>query len=83
MEDCKDWEWLDMKELDPLQFMGYVAEAFKQATGHHLKGLKGYTEWIQAKGYYHWKVAQLKQLKHFPHFKGLPVPPGPLVQPSQ
>ena len=46
MENCKDKEWLDIKELDPLQFMGYVAEVFKQVTGHHLKELSSHTGWI-------------------------------------
>ena len=46
MEDHKDNEWLDIKELDPLQFMGHVAKIFKCATGHHLKGLGEHTGWI-------------------------------------
>ena len=82
MELCKDKEWLAIKELEPLQFMGYVAEVSEQVTGHHLEDLSSYTGWIRAGGYYHWKVARMNQLKHCPHFKGIPVPKGPMAQPS-
>ena len=74
MEDHKDSKWLDIKELDPLKYMSYVARVFRQTTGHRLKGLGEHTDWIRAKGYYHWKVAELKQLKHCPHLRGLHVP---------
>ena len=74
MEDHRDGEWLDIKELNPVHFMGYVAKKFQQTTGHHLKGLDKHTGWIRANGYYHWKVAELGQLKHCPHLQGLPVP---------
>ena len=74
MEARKDTEWLDIKEPNPVRFMAYVPKRFKQVTSHSLKGLSEYTDWIQAKGYYHWKVVELKQLKHCPHLKGLPVP---------
>ena len=67
MDDCKDSEGLDIKELTPLQYMPYVARCFQETTGHHLKGLSKHTGWIRAKGYYHWKVADLNQLKHCPH----------------
>ena len=53
MELRKDEEWLAIKELEPLQFMGYVAEVFEQVTGHHLEELSSYTGWIRAGGYYH------------------------------
>ena len=46
MEDCKDSKWLDIRELNPLQFMNYVAKTFKQATDHCLKGLSKHTGWI-------------------------------------
>ena len=83
IDDCKDSEWLDIKELTPLQYMPYVARCFQETTGHHLKGLSKHTGWIRAKGYYHWKVADLNQLKHCPHLRGLPVPPGPMACPSE
>ena len=82
MEECKEGEWLDIKELTPLHYMLYVARCFEEATGHHLSGLSKHTRWIRAKGYYHWKVSELKQLILCPHLKGLPVPDGPMTHPS-
>ena len=83
MDDRKDSEWLDIKELTLLQFMPYVARCFQEVTGHHLRGLSQHTRWIRARGYYHWKVADLNQLKHCPHLQGLPVPSGPMMWPSE
>ena len=83
MDDCKDSEWLDIKELTPLQYTPYVARCFQEITGHHLKGLGKHTGWIRARGYYHWKIAKLNQLEHCPHLRGLPVPPGPMAHPSE
>ena len=82
MEECKDCEWLDIKELAPLCYMHYVAKCFLNTTGHNLKGLGLHTKWIRAQSYYHWKVAELHQLQHCPHLRGLPVPPGPMEHPS-
>ena len=82
MELCKDKEWLAIKELEPLKFIGYMAEVFQQVTGHHLDELSDYTGWIRAGGYYHWRVARLKQLQHCPHLNGIPVPKGPMAQTS-
>ena len=76
-------QWLDIKELAPLQYMPYVARCFEETTGHHLKGLGLHTKWIRARSYYHWKVAELNQLQHCPHLRGLPVPPGPMKHPSE
>ena len=61
----------------------YVARYFQETTGHHLQGLGQHTRWIRARSYYHWKVAELDQLKHCPHLQGLPVPPGPMEHPSE
>ena len=83
MDDCKDSEWLDIKELTPLQFMPYVARCFQEVTSHHLRCLSQHTRWIRARGYYHWKVADLNQLNYCPHLQGLPVPSGPMVHPSE
>ena len=83
MDDHKDSEWLDIKELTPLQYMPYVARCFQETTGHYLKGLNKHTRWIRARSYYHWKVAELSQLKHCPHLQGLPVPLGPMECPSE
>ena len=67
MDECKDSEWLDIKELAPLRYMPYVARCFQETTGHHLQGLGLHTRWIRARSYYHWKVAELNQLQHCPH----------------
>ena len=82
MEECKDREWLDIKELVPLHYMNYVAKCFLDTTGHNLKGLGLHTKWIRPRSYYHWKVTKLKQLQHCPHLQGLPVPLGPMEHPS-
>ena len=63
--------------------MPYVARCFQETTGHHLRGLGQHTRWIRARSYYHWKVAELDQLKHCPHLQGLPVPLGPMEHPSE
>ena len=83
MEEHKDCEWLDIKELAPLQYMHYVAKCFLDTTGHNLKGLGLHTKWIRVQSYYHWKVAELNQLQHCPHLWELPVPPGPMEHPSE
>ena len=82
MEEHRDCEWLDIKELVPLCYMCYVAKCFLDTTGHKLKGLSIHTKWIWAQSYYHWKVAKRKQLQHCPHLQGLPVPPGSMECPS-
>ena len=83
MDECKDSEWLDIKELAPLRYMPYVARCFQETTSHHLQGLGLHTRWIRARSYYHWKVAELNQLQHCPHLQGLPVPSGPMEHPSE
>ena len=72
-------EWVDIKELTPLQFMPYVQRCFQTTTGIHLRDLDWLVEWICASGYYHWKVANLGQLHLCPHLRGQKVPKGPLV----
>ena len=47
-------EWVDIKELTPLQFMPYVQRWFQTTTGIHLRDLDRLVEWIRASGYYHW-----------------------------
>ena len=81
MHTAKD-EWVDIKELTPLQFMPYVQRWFQTTTGIHLRDLDRLVEWIRASGYYHWKVANLGQLHLCPHLRGKKVPKGPLVRPS-
>ena len=46
-------EWVDIKELTPLQFMPYVQRWFQTTTGIHLRDLDRLVEWIRASGYYH------------------------------
>ena len=48
MEEHKDHEWLDIKELAPLSYMHYVAKCFLDTTGHNLQGLGLHTKWIRA-----------------------------------
>ena len=79
MELCKEKEWLAIKEMEPLNYMSYVAAMFKEVTGHYLKGLSGYTGWMRAGGYYHWKVAELNQLDRCPNLRGIPVPKEPIA----
>ena len=67
MDQRKDSEWLDIKELAPLRHMPCVARCFEETTSHHLNGLGLHTKWIRARSYYHWKVAELNQLQHCPH----------------
>ena len=81
MHTAKD-EWVDIKELTPLQFMPYVQTWFQTTTGIYLRDLDQLVKWIRASGYYHWKVADLGQLHLCPHLKGKKVPKGPLMQPS-
>ena len=81
MHTAKD-EWVDIKELTPLQFMPYVQRWFQTTTGIHLRDLDQLVEWIRASGYYHWKVADLGQLHLCPHLSGKKVPKGPIVRPS-
>ena len=83
MDEGKDSEWLDIKELAPLRYMPYVARCFHKTTSHQLQGLGLHTRWIRARSYYHWKVAELNQLQHCPYLQGLPVPPGPMECPSE
>ena len=82
MERRQTSEWIDIKELNPLAFMGYVANVFEEVTGHHLRGLSSYTGWMRVNGYYHWKVAQLGQLDRCDNLKGVPPPRGPIIWPS-
>ena len=82
MRTRREVEWLGIKELWPLDFMGYVATTFKEVTGHVLPGLKDFTSLIRARGYYHWRVAELRQVNRCLHLKGLNKPAGPQPRPS-
>ena len=75
-------EWLDIKELMPLQFMPYMAGLFKKVTGTDLQGLSQFTRWIGPGGYYHWRVAQQGPVHLVPHLVGQPTPRTPDARPS-
>ena len=90
MVERKAHEWMDVKELMPLQFMPYVAKLFREVTGKDLQCLSQFTGWIGLGGYYHWRVAQQGLLHLVPHLQdqsmlrtptahpsGLPLPPRP------
>ena len=77
MRNKRAIEWMDIKELSPLEFMPYVAELFKNVTGKDLKGLSEFTGWIGLGGYYHWKLAQLGQLQACPCLQGIRYPKDP------
>ena len=83
MRNRRAIEWMDIKELTPLQFMPYVADLFKGVTGKDLQGLSRFTGWIGIRGYYHWKVAQLGLLHACPRLQGQLVPKGPMARPSK
>ena len=82
MEQRRSSQWLDIKELHPLDYMGYVASVFMETTGHYLSGLSNYTGWIRPKSYYNWKVAELGQMDLCAKVKGQRPPRGPITRPS-
>ena len=83
MRNRRAIEWMDIKELSPLDFMPYVADLFRDVTGKDLQGLSEFSGWIGITGYYHWKVAQLGLLHACPHLQGQLVPKGPMARPSR
>ena len=82
MAKKKNREWMDVKELTPLQFMPYVAKLFQEVTGRNLSGLSQFTGWIGIGGYYHWRVVQQGLAHQVPHLAGLPAPWTPDARPS-
>ena len=82
MAKKKNREWMDIKELTPLQFMPYVAKLFREVTGRDLSGLSHFTGWIGIGGYYHWRVVQQGLVHHVPHLAGQPAPRTPDTHPS-
>ena len=82
MAKWKASEWIDIKELTPLQFMPYVAKLFREVTSKDLQGLSQFTGWIGQGGYSHWRVAQ-QGLRHLvPHLQGQLTPRTPNAHPS-
>ena len=82
MAKKKNREWMDIKELTPLQFMPYVAKLFREVTGRDLSGLSHFTGWIGIGGYYHWRVVQQGLVHQVPHLTGQPAPRTPDARPS-
>ena len=82
MAKQKASEWIDIKELTPLQFMPYVAKLFREVTGKDLQCLGQFTGWIGQGGYYHWRVAQQGLIHLVPHLQGWPMPRTPSAHPS-
>ena len=78
----KNHNWMDIKELMPLQFMPYMAKLFREVTGQDLSGLGHFTGWIGLGGYYHWRVAQQGLIHLVPHLAGQSMPRTPDTRPS-
>ena len=81
MAKRKAWEWTDIKELTPLQFMPYVAKLFQEVTGQDLQGLSHFIGWIGQGGYYHWRVVQQGLIHLIPHLARQPMPRTPDARP--
>ena len=82
MAKRKAREWMDIKELTPLQFMPYMAKLFKEVTSQDLQGLSHFTGWIGQGGYYHWRVVQQGLIHLVPHLAGQSMPRTPDAHPS-
>ena len=82
MAKKKNREWMDIKELTPLQFMPYMAKLFREVTGRDLSGLSHFTGWIGIGGYYHWRVVQQGLVHHVPNLAGQPAPRTHNARPS-
>ena len=46
MRNKRAVEWMDIKELTPLQYMPYVANLFREVMGKVLHGLSQFTGWM-------------------------------------
>ena len=82
MTKKKNREWMDIKELTPLQFMPYVAKLFREVTRQDLSGLGHFTGLIGQGRYYHWRVVQQGLIHLAPHLAGQPMPRTPDAHPS-
>ena len=82
MAKKKNHEWMDIKELTPLQFMPYVAKLSREVTRQDLSGLGHFTGWIGLGGYYHWRVVQQGLIHLVPHLAGQSMPRTPDAHPS-
>ena len=82
MRAQKESEWVDIKELTPLEYMPYITRLFQKVASVGLSGLGNYTGWVGLGGYYHWRLSELGQLSACPHLQGQPMPDGPIGRPS-
>ena len=82
MAKWKAREWMDIKELTPLQFMPYMAKLFKEVTSQDLQGLSHFTGWIGQGRYYHWRVVQQGLIHLVPHLARQSMPRTPDTRPS-
>ena len=78
MRAQKESEWVDIKELTPLEYMPYIARLFQKVAGIDLSGLGDYTGLVGLGDYYHWRLSELGQLGAFPRLQGQPMPDGPI-----
>ena len=74
-------EWKSIRNNDPLGYLPYMETQFERVTGYQLVGLGACMEWIHARSYYHWAIAQQGQLGRCPHLAGVPPPQGPMMPP--
>ena len=74
-------EWKSIRNNDPLGYLPYMETQFERVTGYKLVGLGACTEWIRARSYYHWAIAQQGQLGRCPRLAGVPLPQGPMTPP--
>ena len=74
-------EWKSIRNNDPLGYLPYMEAQFERVTGYKLVGLGACMEWIRARSYYHWVIAQQGQLGRCPRLAGVPPPQGPMTPP--
>ena len=76
-------EAVAIKEEAPLDYMAYIAEEFKKATGLCLNGLLEFTLWIKRGSYFHGLLVERGQVQQCPHLIGAPLPKWPQLKPSE
>ena len=74
-------EWKSIRNNDPLGYLPYMETQFERVTGYELVGLGACMEWICARSYYHWAIAQQGQLGRCPRLASVPPPQGPMMPP--
>ena len=81
MAKKKNCEWMDIKELTPLQFMHTWLNYLERSLDETSR-LSHFTRWIGIGGYYHWRVVQQGLVHQVPHLAGQPAPRTPDACPS-